>query len=338
MSRNNSNQKYFLKKCGISAQRQHRASRWSPSEEFVTKKHTYIVHRNMVTKLSLSKLGWCGSNLSLVVQCFMQVLFPNFSTALMPQDFLQSREWTELWKSRKVFFFSFLFCVCVWNHAEQCQSRQKMLCVHTLLWQHWAVVPHGTSCSSSTCRDSFCTALLLSAVHEGMRQTSGSCLFSSPLPQCICWGSVLLWNLLIIYRYIAVCLSQGGPSQRQCLAVAAEIGVDPQFQWDFIVRDQISWKGVRLLFLSFVWVKCRPSWTTQKGSPKGRAAGRWENSSTLGKWLWGRCLTDLCCQGAQERSSWISAHCIKFCDLFGVGKKYYFFLKGNGTSVTTEAV
>lgn len=52
-----------------------------------------------------------------------------------------------------------------------------------------------------------------------------------------------------------MCLSQGGPSQRQCLAVAAEIGVDPQFQWDFIVRDQIPWKGVRLLFFSFAWVK-----------------------------------------------------------------------------------
>lgn len=136
-------------------------------------------------------------------------------------------------------------------------------------------------------------------------------------------------------------LSQGGQSQRQCLAVAAEIGVDPQFQWDFIVRDQISWKGVRLLFLSFVWVKCKNAnlpGQSRKGSPKGRAAGQWENSSNLGKWLWGRCLTDLCYQGAQERSFWISAHCIKFCDLCGVGNKYCFFLKKNGTSVTMEAV
>lgn len=73
-----------------------------------------------------------------------------------------------------------------------------------------------------------------------------------------------------------MCLSQGGPSQRQCLAVAAEIGVDPQFQWDFIVRDQIPWKGVRLLF----FLLCVGEMKTFLGSPEGRAAGRWKNSFT----------------------------------------------------------
>lgn len=77
-------------------------------------------------------------------------------------------------------------------------------------------------------------------------------------------------------------LSQGGQSQRQCLAVAAEIGVDPQFQWDFIVRDQISWKGVRLLFLSFVWVKCKPSWAVQEGQSKGE--GSWAMGKLLQPW------------------------------------------------------
>lgn len=67
-----------------------------------------------------------------------------------------------------------------------------------------------------------CAAQPPSVVHEGMGHTSGSCSFSYPLPQCICWGSVLLWNFLITYRYIATCLCQRGPSQRQCLALTAE--------------------------------------------------------------------------------------------------------------------
>lgn len=53
-------------------------------------------------------------------------------------------------------------------------------------------------------------------------------------------------------RYSAMSLCQRGPSQRPCLALIAEVGVDPQLLWDFTVRAPSCGKvvGIALCFSS----------------------------------------------------------------------------------------
>lgn len=146
----------------------------------------------------------------------------------------------------------------------------------------YPTAPHVAPVSAGTLF--LCSSAPLSS-SWGMGQTSGSRVFSCPLPQCICWGSVLLWKFLIMNRYSAMSLCQRGPSQRPCLALIAEIGVDPQLLWDFTVRAPSCGKvvGIALCFSSLCrrhgdlpWVL---PWggspdSPMKASPK-KKAGRW---------------------------------------------------------------
>lgn len=82
------------------------------------------------------------------------------------------------------------------------------------LWKCGAEKPHSPSCSSCLCRDS--SPMQLSLVLEFLEEQG------KPLaPVCS-----------LIHRYSAVSVCQRGPSQRQCLALIAETGVD-QLLWDF---------------------------------------------------------------------------------------------------------
>lgn len=235
-----------------------------------------MAYGHPLLKLSLSKLGWlveavppwwCAASHRYIALYLHSINAPRLAA-------IQRMGWAlKIWKG---FFVHPQRAVPFW---ERC----SMFC--DSIWQWYPSAPCGAPVSAETHPVQLSSLQLF--VKERVKHLAPAC--SHPLPQCIFWVIVLLWNLLIIYRYISVHLCQRGPSQRQCLAVTRERDWHPQFLWDFTVREQFPWKWDRLLLLSFAWAQCRPSpgtpcrRSTCRGRPaqKGRQLGDEQSSSTL---------------------------------------------------------